>query len=123
MTSESEYEKLPEMTQYVLGLFRRAPNRADIPEPEADRIQEGHMGNLRRLTELGELITAGPFEEEGDLRGAMIFSTGKVERARELCTNDPALREGRLVLDLLTWFAATRLRVVPVSSSPANADA
>ncbi|MGP8078798.1 MAG: YciI family protein [Thermoplasmata archaeon] len=112
-----EAKKLPPMTHYILGLFRRVPDRASIPDEEAARIQEGHMANLRRLTEQGELITAGPFEEDSDLRGVLIFSTGSVERARELMRNDPAITNGRLVLDLYTWFGPAGLGVGPAGSA------
>lgn len=117
MAPATEYEKLPAMTHYVLGLFRRVPNRPDLPEADANRIQEGHMANLRELTERGELIAAGPFEEDGDLRGVMIFSTGSVERARELTADDPAMLNGRLLLDLFTWFGPAGLKVVPPPST------
>jgi uncharacterized protein YciI len=109
----SEYEKLPEMTHYVVGLLRRVPDRPVISEEASSRFQEGHMASIRRLTERGELVTAGPFEEDGDLRGILIFSTASVERARELTRDDPAISNGRLVLELWTWFGPAGLRVVP----------
>ncbi|HLM92055.1 MAG TPA: YciI family protein [Thermoplasmata archaeon] len=112
MAPESEHHRLPEMTHYVFGLFRRVPNRPDLPEEEGNRIQEGHMEKLRQLTERGELITAGPFEEDTDVRGVLVFSTGSVERARELMQDDAAIVNGRLVLDLYSWFAPAGLRVV-----------
>ena len=122
MMPESEYHKLPEMTHYVFGLFRRVPNRPDLPEIEGNRIQEGHMENLRCLTERGELITPGPFEEDGDLRGFLIFSTGSVERARELMKDDAAIVNGRILLDLYSWFAPAGLRVVPPVRTTAAAE-
>ncbi len=83
-----------------------------LSEEEADRIQQEHMANIRELTERGELITAGPFLEDTDLRGFMIFSTDSVEHARGLFEKDAAIRRGLLLLDLYTWFGPTGLRVV-----------
>jgi uncharacterized protein len=119
MTETSEYERLPPMSQYVLALFRRVPNRPEIPEAEADRIQEAHMANLRRLTELGELLTAGPFLEDTDLRGVGVFAAGPVERIRALTASDPAIVSGQLSLDLFTWYAPAGLRVVAAASKRA----
>jgi uncharacterized protein YciI len=108
------------MTHYVVGLLRRVPHRPAISAPEADRIQEEHLATIRRLREAGELITAGPFEEDGDLRGILIFSTASVERARELTRSDPAIAGGHLALELLTWFAPAGLGVGSGASGPAD---
>jgi uncharacterized protein YciI len=122
MAPDSEYEKLPEMSSYVVGLYRRVANRRDIPEDESDRIQEGHMAKIRQMTEQGDVITAGPFEEDGDLRGLMIFSTGSVERARELFAEDPAIQAGRIVLEFHTWYGPAGLRVVPTAQTAPRVD-
>jgi uncharacterized protein len=113
---------LPVMTHYVLGLFRRAPGRPHIPEDEAERIQESHLAHLRRLRESGDLIASGPLEEEGDLRGVLLFSTASLEQARKLTSSDPALTNGRLVLDLYTWYAPAGLRVAPAVPDPTELD-
>ncbi|MFY9716975.1 MAG: YciI family protein [Thermoplasmata archaeon] len=99
------------MTRYVLGLYRRVPGRPTLSDERTNEIQEGHMANLRRLTERGDLITAGPFEEDSELRGAMIFTTGSVDEAKRLLGDDPAIANGRLVLDLYTWFGPAGLKV------------
>jgi uncharacterized protein YciI len=101
------------MTRYVLGLYRRVPGRPTISDDRANEIQEGHLANLRRLTERGDLITAGPFEEDSELRGVMIFTTGSVDEATRLLGDDPAIANGRLVLDLYTWFGPAGLKVTP----------
>jgi uncharacterized protein len=107
----AEGAKLPPMTHYVLGLFRRAPDARPISEEEAGAIQEAHTANILRLTKEGKLLTAGPFEEDGALRGVLIFSTDSVDRARETMGSDPAIVAGRLVLDLYTWFSPQGLSV------------
>ncbi|MGB6500298.1 MAG: YciI family protein [Thermoplasmata archaeon] len=112
-TADSEYNRLPEMTYYVLGLYRRMPHRSSVSDQDAEQLQQGHMGHLRRLTETGELITAGPFEGDGDYRGLMIFSRASIEQARKLLEEDPAIKQGRLVIDLFTWFGPAGLKVVP----------
>jgi uncharacterized protein len=117
-----ETDRLPPMTHYVLGLFHRAPKAPTISDAEADRIQETHLAHLRRLMEGGDLIAAGPLEENGDLRGVLLFSTSSVDRARELMRSDPAITNGRLVLDLYTWYAPAGLRVAPPVVNPTELD-
>jgi uncharacterized protein YciI len=102
-----------EMTHYVVGFFHRGPNWTAEETAETRRIQEGHLANFGKLAEAGKLIVAGPFGDHGDLRGMLVFKLASVEEARALMDADPALKTGRLTLDLHPWFAAAGLRVDP----------
>ncbi|MFZ0830324.1 MAG: hypothetical protein WCB18_02415 [Thermoplasmata archaeon] len=122
MAQPSEYDRLPVMTKYAFGMLRRPANLPTISEADVDRIQEGHMAHLRRLTAAGDLIVAGPFEEDTSLRGVLIFTTGSIERARGLMGSDPSLVEGRLMLDFYTWDAPAGIRVGPAPRNPTDLD-
>jgi uncharacterized protein YciI len=102
-----------EMTTYVVGFFHRGPNWTAEQTDETRRIQAGHLANFGKLAEAGKLIVAGPFSDNGDLRGMLIFKLNSVDEARTLMDADPALKAGRLTLDLHPWFAAAGLRVNP----------
>lgn len=102
-----------EMTNYVVGFFHRGPNWTAEQTDETRRIQEGHLANFQKLAETGKLIVAGPFGDNGDLRGMLIFNLKSVDEARALMDADPALKAGRLTLDLHPWFAAAGLRINP----------
>jgi hypothetical protein len=97
------------MTHYVVGLVRRAPTPPHRTEEEAQALQEAHLAHLRRLREAGELITVGPVEEDGELRGILVFRTDQVPRARELMAIDPLVGGGYLILDLYTWLSPAGL--------------
>src|ERR1700682_5576838 len=102
-----------EMTTYVAGFFHKGPNWTAEQTDETRRIQAGHLANFQKLAEAGKLIVAGPFGDNGDLRGMLIFKLNSVDEARALMDADPALKAGRLPLDLHPWFAAAGLRVDP----------
>ena len=102
-----------EMGHYVMGLLRRGPNAGTGDQAERERVQEGHMANIRKMAATGKLIVAGPFEDNGDLRGVFIFQGVTVEEARSMTDADPAIKAGRLVLELHPWFAAAGLKVNP----------
>jgi len=102
-----------EMTTYVVGFFHRGPNWTARETDETRRIQEGHLANFRKLADAGRLIVAGPFSDNGELRGMLIFKLDSVDEARRLMDADPALKAGRLTLELHPWFAAAGLRVDP----------
>ena len=105
--AEPQYE----MTTYVVGFFHKGPHWTAEETAETRRIQEGHLANFRRMAEAGKLVVAGPFKDPGDLRGMLIFKLDSVEQARVLMDADPAVKSGRLTLDLHPWLAAAGLRV------------
>jgi len=52
---------------------------------------------------MNKLIVAGPFGDEGTLRGIFVFRVSSIEEARLLTETDPAIKAGRLALELHPW--------------------
>jgi len=72
--------------------------------PATEEIQKGHMANINRLAEMKKLIAAGPFGDDGRLRGIFVFRVGSLEEAKALTATDPAVQGGRLVMEIHTWM-------------------
>jgi uncharacterized protein YciI len=90
-------------TNYVFGLLVRGPKwTAEVTE-ETKKLQEGHMANINRLGESGKLVLAGPFVDGGDRRGVFIFKVDTLEEAQALTDTDPAVKAGRLKIELHRW--------------------
>ena len=107
---EKKTEPKYEMTTYTMGLLRKGTNTAPQTPDEANRLQEGHLANITKMAKTGKLIVAGPFTDDGDLRGVFIFKC-PIEEARALAAPDPLIKSGRLVPELHPWYAAVGLRV------------
>ncbi len=101
------------MTEYVVGLLRKGPRWTPGSTPETQKIQEGHLENIRKMASGGKLVVAGPFTDNGDLRGIYVFHGVSMNEARTMVDADPAVKAGRLVVDLHPWYAGTGLRVDP----------
>lgn len=87
-----------------LGLFVRPSNAPQYDEGRLQEIQAGHIGNLVKMAESGDLVLAGPFENgDGALRGVLVFRTQDPGRIRELVAQDPAVQAGRLGVELYPW--------------------
>ncbi len=101
------YLKAPETpmstARYVFGLLVRGPKWTPEKTPETNNIQEGHMANINRLAQLGKLVLAGPFYDEGERRGVFIFKVDSLDEAQTLTDTDPAVMAGRLRIDLYYW--------------------
>src|SRR5437867_974495 len=82
--SEPKYE----MMTYYLVLLKRGPASTAESTPATQRIQEGHMANIRKMAATGKLIVAGPFTDGGDLRGLFLFNVASKEEAKALCDQD-----------------------------------
>ena len=102
-----------EMTTYYLALLYRGTKWTAEKTAETERIQQGHMENIQRMAASGKLVLAGPITDNGDLRGIFVFHNVSREEAEQLCANDPAVKAGRLRVELHPWFFAKGIRVDP----------
>ena len=97
------------MRPYVLALLKRGPKR-DQPAEEAERLQKAHLQNIDRLAKAKKLVLAGPFLDEGDVRGLYVFDVATIAEAEQLVASDPAIGAGRLVMELHPWYGSASLR-------------
>jgi uncharacterized protein len=100
-----------EMTTYYVAFLYRGPAWSPEDTPERARIQEGHMANIQKMAATGKLLVAGPFTDDGDLRGLFVFRTSSLEEAKAMAEQDPAVKAGRLRLEWHPWFAAKNIAV------------
>ena len=87
-------------------LLRRPASAPDYPDDELERIQREHLAYHARLREAGHVVTNGPVDRQPDpsLRGLAFYRTGSLERSRQLAEADPAVRAGRLAVEIMTWY-------------------
>lgn len=99
------------MKTYVMAFLKRGPNRSLSPE-EAQALQQGHLENINRMATEGSLILAGPFLDDGNIRGIYIFDVRTVEEAEALTKTDPAIQAGSLEMELKPWYGSAALMEV-----------
>lgn len=99
------------MRQYVMAFLKRGPNR-DRDSTEAANLQRAHLENIGKLAEAGKLSLAGPFLDDGEIRGIYIFNVKTVEEAKALTETDPAIQAGSLVMELHPWYGSAALMKV-----------
>lgn len=111
VAAQQKSDEHPDMTTYYVAFLSRGPKWSPEVTPETRRIQEEHLANIRRLGESGKLILAGPFTDDGKLRGMFVFRVHSLEEAQQLADSDPAVKAGRLAVELHPWFAPKGIRV------------
>ena len=94
------------LESFELVMLRRPADATPYDEATLERIQAEHLAYLASLREAGHVVTNGPVLDQPDdsLRGLTFFCTGSTERARELAEADPAVRAGRLAVEVMTWW-------------------
>lgn len=95
-----------EFEKYYLVLLRRGPSWTPAQTPETENIQKEHLAHLWHMGELGKLVIAGPFDEQDDegYRGMCLYKTETREEARKLAEEDPAVKSGRLKVEVMAWY-------------------
>lgn len=106
-SSEPQYE----MTTYYVGFLYRGPKWTPERTPELEQLQKDHLAHIRRMADSGKLLLAGPFMDDTTLRGMLVFQTATLEEARAMAEDDPAVKAGRLKVELHPWFSAKGIRV------------
>jgi uncharacterized protein YciI len=93
------------METVYLGFLKKGPNRkqGDDKDPEIQELQKAHLANINRLAETKKLVMAGPFGDDGELRGIFVFRVGSMKEAEDLAATDPMIKIDRLRLDLHPW--------------------
>jgi len=87
------------------GFLKKGPNRkgGDDKLPEVQELQKAHLANINRLAETKKLVMAGPFADDGELRGIFVFRVDSLKEAQDLAATDPMIKIDRLKIDLHPW--------------------
>jgi uncharacterized protein len=95
-------EKFEPISLFFVMLVK-GPNR-DQDSLTAEKIQEGHMANITKLSKSGKLLVAGPFMEDLNWRGIFILKCDTQDEAEKLIKTDPAIISGRLTYEIHPWM-------------------
>ncbi len=96
------------MRQYVIAFLKKGPNR-DLDSLEGAQLQRAHLDNIKRMAEENKLVLAGPFMDDGNIRGIYVFAVASVEEAEALTSTDPAIQAGSLVMELKPWYGSAAM--------------
>ncbi|CAN5875452.1 hypothetical protein BH18ACI4_BH18ACI4_23620 [soil metagenome] len=92
------------MTTAYIGFLSRGAKWTPEKTPQTEELQKAHRANINRLAETKKLVVAGPFGDDGRLRGIFVFRVGSLKEAKELAATDPSVQAGRLSIDMHPWL-------------------
>jgi uncharacterized protein YciI len=90
---------------FYFGFLKKGPNRkdGDDKDPQIQDLQKAHIANITRLADLKKLVMAGPFGDDGELRGVFVFRVSSIKEAQDLAATDPMIKIDRLRIELHPW--------------------
>ena len=86
---------------YFIALYVKGA-KADQPQTqqERDEFLRQHTAYLRSQVEAGKYLLVGPFTDGGQIRGMAVISAASAEEARALAEADPAVKSGRMAIEV-----------------------
>ncbi len=111
--------------RHTLVLLVLRPDAPELTDEEATELQSRHLAFRAELRDRGLLLAGGPLVDQDDerLRSISIW-TCDPETARRVSNDDPAVRAGRLAVEVMTCMVpAGNIRFEHVSAPRSLADA
>jgi uncharacterized protein YciI len=91
--------------RHTLVLLVLRPDAPELTDEEATELQDRHLAFRADLRDRGHLVAGGPLVDQDNerLRGISIMACDP-EAARRLSNEHPAVRAGRLAVEVMTWM-------------------
>ncbi|MFI5205270.1 MAG: YciI family protein [Flavobacteriales bacterium] len=93
------------MKRYYLCIYLTGKNRGQDSVTAAE-IQKGHLAHIGLMSEKGVICMAGPFGDNTDKRGILMFDVATLKEAETWIKKDPAVMAGRLTYEIHPWWGA-----------------
>ena len=111
--------------RHTLVLLVLRPDAPDLTAEESADLQDLHLAFRADLRDRGYLVAGGPLDDQDDerLRSISIWMCDP-ETARRLSNEDPAVRAGRLAVEVMIWMVpAGNVRFEKVTAPRSLAEA
>lgn len=91
------------MQRYYMVFLKKGENR-DQDSAEVVNLQRQHLEHLSRMAAEGYASLMGPFGDDGEIRGVVVYQTPTEKMADSLARLDPMVKAGRLEVEIHPWW-------------------
>ena len=106
MGPEGWFAKAADLAQtekIYFGFLINGPDRSQ-DQPTAQALQRQHLDYMDGQSKMGKLVLAGPLNApKTPRRGLIGYRVASMEEAKERASQDPAVKAGRLAVELYEW--------------------
>ena len=92
------------MKKYYFLLYLRGEKSDSFTPGELEKIQSGHVAHIERMLDEGVACMAGPFDDDTEKRGLIIFDLDQEDEVRGWADQDPGVQSGRLSYEIHPWW-------------------
>tara|TARA_B100000949_G_C14213341_1_gene421245 strand:- start:147 stop:650 length:504 start_codon:yes stop_codon:yes gene_type:complete len=93
------------MQKYFMVFLKSGKNRSQ-DSIEAANLQRKHLAHLERMVQEGYTSLTGPFGDDGEIRGIVVYNTPTLKMADSLANLDPMVKAGRLAVEVHPWWTS-----------------
>lgn len=93
------------MQKYFMCFLYRG-SREGYDSTQLVEIQAKHLAHINQMSEDGQISMTGPFDDDKDMRGIVVFNVATLEESKKLMDKDPAVKAGLLQAEIRPWWAA-----------------
>jgi uncharacterized protein YciI len=104
------------MRPFVLVILKSSDT--PVPKGEArDAMFRGHFANMKRLSDAGVLVLAGPLDGVQGRRGIFILAVPDVDTAKTHVATDPVIAQGEMVAEYHRLYSSAALMLIPETAA------
>lgn len=93
------------LKEYYFVMLTKGPARNEAKDTSViNKLQAGHMANIKRLYNEGKILVAGPFGDDTNWRGIFIFDCDTEDEVKRLLATDPMIKAGWLGYEVHPWW-------------------
>jgi uncharacterized protein YciI len=97
------------MKQYILVILKSGTNTT-TDKTVRDSLFQGHLANIGRLADHGDLVLAGPLgKNDNNYRGIFVLNAKTTDEAKRLLETDPVIKAKLLEPDLYVWYGSAAI--------------
>jgi uncharacterized protein YciI len=103
--------------RYHCVVLLRGDNPPALDAVQSQQLQSEHLGHLKKMSDEGHMLVAGPFANQWDdsMRGMCLYNASlSRQQVREFAESDPAVRAGRLKVEIMDWYTAKGALAFPL---------
>lgn len=89
------------MKQYFFGFLVKGEKWNDTrTKDELAELMKQHLAYISSQAAAGKYKLAGPFLDNGQIRGFLIINAASADEAREIARGDPMVKAGRMAVEI-----------------------
>lgn len=99
------------MKQYWLVLYTRGADTTALDSATSATLMTVHLDHQAEQARRGLIVMAGPFGDNGDLRGLLLYDVESRDEVEGYLLQDPLVRRQRLAYTIRPWWGAVGTRL------------